>query len=248
MSTSLRSVARTLLVAGSALITGSSASAQSPTVVFEGLPHTAVGGATLRLDRDAAALDVSTLDPAGGSGVAVALGDATSWTAAFGAVAYRTVPLNLSWAAIADGERISTAAMRQTSTGFEIGTTFTGGTRPTYSAQFYNEGVLVGAIGGQPPAARINLAGFTFCETLSELCRLRIEFENDANGRCRWTIETGGQKVTFRLPNGVSFTGNEVQLIEELRPASQYPYLKFGGVAFQSNAYQLTLFSETVRR
>ena len=65
--------------------------------------------------------------------------------------------------------------------GFEISASFTGGTRPTYSAQVYNDGQLVGAIGGLPPTARINLAGFTFCDTLSELCRLTIEFENDAS-------------------------------------------------------------------
>lgn len=243
-----RFVARTLLLAGSALIAGTSASAQSPTVVFEGLPHTAVGGATLRLDREHAALDVSTLNPAGGSGVAVALGDATSWTAAFGALAYRTVPLNLSWAAVADGQRISTAAMRQTSTGYEISASFTGATRPTYSAQVYNDGQLVGATGGLPPTARINLADFTFCDTLSELCRITIEFENDASGRCGWTIETGGQTGIFRLSNGVSLTGNQLRLIEEVRPAGHYPYLTFDGIMMQSNAYQLTLFSETVRR
>jgi hypothetical protein len=247
MPATLRFVARTLLLAGSAIITGTSASAQSSTVVFEGLPHTAVGGATLRLDHDGA-LDVSTLDPAGGSGVAVSLGDATSWTAAFGALAYRTVPLNLSWAAVADGRRISTAAMRQTGKGFEISASFTGGTQPTYSAQVYNDGRLIGAIGGLPPTAQINLAGFTFCETLSELCRLAIEFENDASSRCGWAIGTGAQKGTFSLPNGVSLTGNELRLIEEVRPAGHYPYLTFDGMVMQGNAYQLSLFSETVRR
>ena len=248
MPITLRFVARTLLLAGSAIITGTSASAQSPTLVFESLPHTAVGGATLRLDRAREALDVSTLNPAGGSGVAVALGDAASWTAGFGAIAYPTVPLNLSWAAVADGQRISTAAMRQTSKGFEISASFTGGTRPTYSAQVYNDGQLVGAIGGLPPTARINLAGFTFCDTLSELCRLTIEFANDASHRCGWLVGTGPHTGTFRLPNGVSLTGNELRLVEEVRPAGHYPYLTFDGIVMQSNAYQLALFSETVRR
>jgi hypothetical protein len=248
MPTTLRAVARMLLLAGSAVITGTAASAQSSTVVFEGLPHTAVGGATLRLDHDAGALDVSTLDPAGGSGVAAALGDATNWTTTFGALAYRTVPLNLSWAAIADGQRIGTATMRQTSKGFEISGAFTGATRPTYSAQVYNDGQLIGAIGGLPPTSRINLANFTFCDTLSEVCRLRIEFENDANSRCVWVIGTGAQKGTFRLPDGVSLTGDELRLVEEVRPAGHYPYLTFDGMVMQSNAYQLTLFSETVQR
>jgi len=248
MSTTVGALSRALLVVASTIVTGAAASAQSSTVVFEGLPHTAVGGATLRLDRDGTALDVSTLDPAGGSGVAVALGDATSWTAGFGALAYRTVPLNLSWVAIADGQRISTAAMRQTSKGFEISASFTGGTLPTYSAQVYIDGQLIGAVGGLPPTARINLAGFTFCETLSELCRLAIEFENDASSRCGWTIGTGAQKGTFSLPNGVSLTGNELRLIEEVRPAGHYPYLTFDGMVMQSSAYQLSLFSETVRR
>lgn len=248
MSTSPRALTRALIVVASTIATGAAASAQSPTVLFEGLPHTAVGGATLRLDRAGEALDVSTLNPAGGSGVAVALGDATSWTAGFGAIAYPTVPLTLSWAAIADGQRISTAAMRRTSKGFDISASFTGGTRPTYSAQVYNDGQLVGAIGGLPPTARINLAGFTFCDTLSELCRLTIEFENDASSRCGWLVGTGTHKGTFSLPNGVSLRGNELRLVEEVRPAGHYPYLTFDGIVMQSNAYQLALFSETVRR
>jgi hypothetical protein len=248
MSTTFRAVARTLLLAGSAIITGTSASAQSPTVIFEGLPHTAVGGATLRLDHDSAALDVGTLDPAGGSGVAVALGGATSWTTTFAALGYRTVPLNLSWAAFADGQRISTAAMRQSGTGFEISATFTGATSPTYSAQVYDDGRLIGAIGGLPPTAHINLGGFSFCETLSELCRIAQEFHNIASGSCMWVIGTGTQRGTFRLPNGISLTGNELRLVEEVRPAGHYPYLTFDAMVIQSNAYQLTLFSETVRR
>jgi hypothetical protein len=247
MPNTLRFVARTLLVAGSAIIAGTSASAQSPTVVFEGLPHTGVGGATLRLDRGGEALVAGTLNPTGGSGVAIELGEATGWTAEIGAVGYRTLPLNMSWAAYADGQRISTAAMRQTAKGYEISASFTGGSRPTYSAQVYNDGQFVGAIGGLPPTARINLNGFSFCDTLSEICRIRAEFHNVLNSECIWLINTGATPVSIGLPNGLSLKGNELRLVEEVRPAGHYPYLTFDAIVVQSTAYELAFFSETAR-
>ena len=180
--------------------------------------------------------------------VASRLAGRPGWTAGFGAITYPTVPLNLSWAAIADGQRISTAAMRQTSKGFEISASFTGGTRPTYSAQVYNDGQLVGAIGGLPPTARINLARLHILRHAVENTTLTIEFENDASSRCGWLVGTGTHKGTFSLPNGVSLTGNELRLVEESATGGPLPVLTFDGIVMQSNAYQLALFSETVRR
>ena len=55
-----------VLMAGAAL-----AHAQSSPVVFQGLPHTAVGYATLQLDPARGALDVIGLGSAGKDGVAV---------------------------------------------------------------------------------------------------------------------------------------------------------------------------------
>ena len=58
-----------VLMAGAAL-----AHAQSSPVVFQGLPHTAVGDATLQLDPARAALNVIGLGSTGEDGVAVKKG------------------------------------------------------------------------------------------------------------------------------------------------------------------------------
>jgi hypothetical protein len=150
MPKSIHVLALGSLIATGAIVAATSANAQSPAVVFHGLPHTAVGGATLRLDPARDALDVTPLDPAGGGGVAVALGEATSWTASIGAIPFRAFPLKLSWSAIADGQRISTAVMKQAGESLEVSALFTGAARPAYSAQVYDDGRLVGAIGSLP--------------------------------------------------------------------------------------------------
>ena len=247
MSYAFHTVARALLVAGSVTLAVIPANAQSSTLTFQGLPHTAVGGATLRLDRGGETLIAGPLNPAGGGGVAVALGEATSWTAEIGAVAYRTLPLNLAWSAYADGQRISAAAMRRTAKGYEVSASFTGATTPTYSALVYNDGRLVGGIGGLPPTAHINLNDFQFCDTLSEICRIAAEFHNAFNGACLWVFTTGSTSVGVALPNGVVVKGNELRLVEEVRPAGHYPYLTFDAIVLQSNAYELAFFSETAR-
>src|SRR5262245_45327397 len=148
MSKSQRALSRCSQIACAALLAAGAAAATSSVVVFQGLRHTAVGTATLRLDSaDGGALVVEPNDPAGGDGVVVELGEATSWSARTRVTANRTRPPVLSWNAMSDGVRISAATMRLAGDYFEIGASFSGGTRVAYSAQVYNNGRLVGAVG-----------------------------------------------------------------------------------------------------
>ena len=167
-----------VLIAGAAL-----AHAQSSPVVFQGLPHTAVGYATLQLDPTRGALDVFGLGPAGTDGVSVKKEGATSWTARV-EVPAAGMPLNLSWSALADGRRIGSGLLRQKGDTFEMGGVFTGATTtPTFSAQVYNNGRLVGAVGGQPPDGRI-FVPVNICTWVPELCRIAIEFQTLDDGAC----------------------------------------------------------------
>jgi hypothetical protein len=51
----------------------------------------------------------------------------------------------------------------------------------------------------------------------------------------------------IRLPNGTTVTGNELRLVEEVRPAGHYPYLGFDTMTMQSDARSFELLSESVR-
>ena len=239
--------ARGLAVVAGLMIFTAWASAGSSPIVFQGLTHTAVGGAVLRLDRSREALTVATFDPAGGDGVAVELREATSWTARMEASGDDTLPLGISWHAIADSQRISSASMRRAGKTFEFSAMFTGATRPTYAAYVYNDGVLAGSLGGLPPTAHV-VVPESFCRVPEFAvilnCRLTSRFHN-VDAACVWEW-TFGEKLAFRLPNGTVVTGNELRLVEEVRPAGHYLYEKFNAIQLRSNA-DLTLLSETVR-
>jgi hypothetical protein len=247
MSKSLLVLTACSQIAIGAAVTATRASAQSSTVVFQGLTHTAVGSATLRLDAERDALEVNTLDLAGEDGVAVTLKEATSWTARLGTTGSSALPLRLSWSALADGRRISTASMRQDGGGFEVSALFTGATRSTYSAYVYDQGRLVGALGSLPPTAHI-VVPISFCQAFSDIleCRFTSTFHNSPNSECEWRF-AWGQTVVLQLPNGVKVAGNELRLVEEVRPASHYPYLSFDRIVMQGNAPSFAFFSETVR-
>lgn len=246
MTPSLRALALSSHVAIAVAI-AAAASAQTPPVVFEGLAHTPLGNATLRLDSSRDALEVSTVDRAGGDGVAVRLPGSTSWTARLNATSYRGLPMVLSWNAFADGRRISTSTMRQSGAYFDIAAGFTGATAPTYSAQVYRDGQPVAVLGSLPPTAHI-MVPISFCRVFSEIldCGFTSDFHNSAIGECWWRF-AWNTLVAIVLPNGVKVTGNELRLVEEVRPGSQYPYLSFDETTMQTNAYALTVFSESVR-
>jgi hypothetical protein len=239
-----------ILIAGALLAATTnpvSASAQSLPVIFQGLEHSAVGGATLQVTPDGSALEVTTFDPGGADGVAVALGQAVTWTARLGSSGAR--PMNLSFHAMADGRRISSASLIDRGRRFQIQTLFTGATTPTYTATVYRSGRLVGAVGGLPPTAQIWVPE-SFCDTFGSIgfiaCDFVSDFRNSASGECEWRF-AWRTVVAIQLPNGAKLAGNEVRLTEEVRAPGHYPYLSFDGMVVRTSARSLTFLSESVR-
>lgn len=229
-----------VLIAGAAL-----AHAQSSPVVFQGLPHTAVGNATLQLDPARGALDVIGLGSTGADGVAVRRKGATSWTARI-EVPTTGIPLDLSWSALADGRAIGSGRLRQDGDTFEMSAVFTGATTaPTFSAQVYNNGQLVGAIGSLPSTTHLDLP-IAFCRAAPEFCVLRGDFQTLPDGACMVKI-VGPRAVPVRLPNGTIVTGNELRLVEEVRPAGHYPYLGFDTLVMRSDVPSFAILSESLR-
>jgi hypothetical protein len=230
-----------------ALMLGTTAAlAQSSPIVFQGLPHTAVGAATLRLDTARQALEVSGLGPDAADGVAVRREDATSWTAHVSAPIVSGIPLQVSWSAIADGRRIGSGLLQQRGARFEMSGVFTGATlKPTFSAQVYQDGLLVGSLGSLPPTAHV-VVPIDICRLVPEFCEFTTEFHTLFDGACMVKI-VGSRAVPILLPNGAVMTGNEVRLVEEVRPGGHYPYLGFDTLVMRSDAPSFDILSETLR-
>jgi hypothetical protein len=148
--------------------------------------------------------------------------------------------------AIADGERISTATLRQAQDRLALGARFTGAQTPTYAVQVYDDGKLVGSLGGVPPTAHVYVPIHLPCEFLENGCSLIARFRNTPYGECEWGF-VFRRPGPVTLPNGVRHIGTDVRFIEEVRPAGHYPYLFFDGISMQTNARTLTLFSESIR-
>jgi hypothetical protein len=230
----------------SAALSIGSAPAHAQSVVYQGFKHTPVGAATLRVDTSRNVLEVGALGPTGEDGVAVRTTMATSWTARVRTPLTKGVPLHMSWNAIADGRRIGSGVLRQTGDQFEIRPVFTGGiSSPTFSAQVYNAGRLVGAVGGQSPVGKIPTLA-DICRTTPEFCEFTGTFHTLPDGACVISIITA-VVTTFRLPNGAVFTGNELRLVEEVPPGGHYPYLGFDTMTMLSDARSFEIAAETLR-
>jgi len=240
------------IVAVSMIVTGvtlgaRAANAQSAPVIFRGLPHTSVGAATLWLDPTRNALDVRGLGSAGDDGVAVRKADATSWTARVGLPVYSGFPLSMSWSALADGRAIGSGLIEQSGDNFAMSAVFTGATfRPTFSAQVYNNGQLVGAIGGLPPTAGPTYFPVDICRKVPEFCEFVADFHTLEDGACMIKV-IAPLAGPIRLPNGAIVTGNEIRLVEEVRYAGHYPYLGFDTLTMRSAVPSFAILSETLR-
>jgi len=250
MQNPIQFVRRSTLVIAGVVLAAVLVSARSAAVVFQGLTHTAVGSAVLRFDKESEALAVATFDPAGGDGVLVSLPETTSWTSRLQVSADPSLALKLSFDAVADSRRISTASMTRTGDTLDLSAVFTGAIRPTYTAAVYQGGQLVGALGSLPPTAHVIISPHP-CDTPEFRpffnCDLYLaaKFRNTANGECVWELAFD-RPAAVRLPNGTVLTGNEVRLVEEVSGPGSYPYQSFDGMVVRTNV-DLTLHSETVR-
>jgi hypothetical protein len=248
MSISLRSPSARLAALALGLVVTAGIGAQTFSVTFRDLAHAGMGAATLALDPREDTLVVRTVDPRGTDGVRVDLGrGVTSWSARLRPTLSRDVPFNLTLGAIADGQVISRAFVRETADALEVSAQFTGGTTSTYSAQVYNNGRMVGAVGGLTARARIGLP-VDICEAVPEFCEWGPVFQNTVFSECMWRIgSASGVDAEFVLPGGAQLRGDELRLVEEVDPAGHYPYLSFSAITIQTSAPTLTLYSESAR-
>lgn len=246
MSPLLHTITVRAALAAGILTLSTSAMAQTPAVVYQGLKHTAIGDALLRLDERRNALEVTTADPDGRDGVAVHLKDTTTdWTAQT-ALVTDGLPLTSTLQAFAEGQSISSAVLRQMNDRFALSARFTGARTSTYAVLVYDQGTLVASLGAVPPTAQVYIPFRMPCEFFDHGCGFIPRFRNHQNGECEWAF-TFPRAGRITLPDGRRITGTEVRLVEELHPAGHYPYLSFDGVTLQTTARRLTLLSERAR-
>lgn len=238
-------------VAALAVLVGATTAGAQPaaTVTFEGRPHTAIGTASLRLDAARNALVTDTASA--GDGVAVRLDPrTTSFTAHHVARGIPGRPLDLTWTAVAEGRPISGARLMQKGERFALTANFTGaiGAASTYAIHVYDNGRLVTALGNVPPTAHI-LIPISWCQFTEFFdCGFVSNFHNTADQQCGWMFRfPSNAAMAIELPNGTRVAGTQIVLLEEVRPAGQYPYLSFDGLLMQTTAESLTLLSESVR-
>jgi hypothetical protein len=194
------------------------AAAASGCLTYAELEHCALASATLEL----AANRLTVRNPARSSdaGVSIELPDARTWSGAMRGVA------------------TSEVEAKRTGTGFAFAAAFTGneGLR-TYSALVYRDGVLQGSMGNIPSHTQgiwINLER----ETTSL-------FVVNPSGGCSWEFRYSGAPIAMKLPNGVQLMGDEVKLVEEVKPSGGYPYTTFDGLTFRGDFNRIDFTAET---
>ncbi len=226
-----------------ALLTVPAAAQASDCTQFAGLTHCAVGDAVVTTSDDGSLL-VDNLGEDGGDGVAISLGQATSWVASLSLEGASGGGSTFSTTARADDQDVSRADLRTTADGgVGLSASFTGG-KGRYAALVYNGGRLVGSQGGLDSSRFIvfNRDNEDFLMWLISHWSFAIRL---SDGACTWT--TGlDQAVTIELPDGVQVTGDEVHLIEEVANGGHYPYTSFDGMTLTGNLSAIGLTDETV--
>lgn len=218
-------------------------------VPFEGLKHCALGTADLTLINDGAQLQVKTVDPNGGDGVAIDLGGgATRWSALYN---WRSEPGDsLVSSAISNGLLVSQSVVAKTSNDFRITASFTGGSSSsTYSALVYQDGQLVGGVGGLTGIGSVILERIDFCDLhpTSPLCDWMEGFRNTTLGECEWTYRFGSDR-NIELPDGQRLVGDELRLLEELNPENgNYPYVEFDSMGLTTSGDGVRIKAESVQ-
>ncbi len=216
----------------------------APCTTFAGLQHCPVGGATLSIDQ-------GQLVVAGGdgvSGVAIATPGASAWFGQSLIKLANGVGDVLTSSSISQGQVTSSTRARRVVGGHVLSATFTasGGT-PTFRAQVYRNGVLLGTSTGNPSGSNAAVIGGPVVLAGWEDLQWPT-FNVAAGGSCTWVYRSaaGGERE-ITLANGQTFLGDEIRFAEEVQPAGAYPYLTFDGLVFEGDLQVSRFVSESVK-
>jgi hypothetical protein len=212
------------------------AAATSACLTFAELEHCPIASATLELAADR--LTVRNPASSNAAGVAIELPDARTWSGAMRVVFAGGA--NDIWRAesLAGGVATSEVEARRSGNGFAFAAAFTGNMEMrTYSAIVYRDGVLQGSMGNIPSRTQ-----GIWIRTDRETTSL---FVVNPSGGCSWEFRYAGPAVPMKLASGLEVMGDEVRLVEEVKPSGGYPYTTFDGLTFRGDFTRIDFTAET---
>jgi len=258
IATPLSCLACIVLLAGLVLV----APAQAQNCVsYQGIDHCPVGLAVLSADADG--LTVSGLGSDGQDGVESRFDPTTFWTAQMAIPAGTGANEATHFSSISAGKVTSELQITPENGRLHLQATFTGDAdTSTYSVLIYNDGILVGSLGGFSGDPKQNgVTGNTSNgNRLSTRVALYVDgmymgqipepwwwpwvsFGIGPYGGCIWGMSMPND-TTFDLPNGHQVVGDEVRFEEDVEGSSHYPYLGFEAIATQSTASSFKVVNE----
>jgi len=230
-------------------------------VPFQGIDHCPVGYAVLSAGADG--LSVSGLGPDGQDGVVSRFDPTTFWIAQLALPAGAGANPASHFSSISAGKVTSELDIAPEDGRLHLEATFTGDAESsTYSVLIYNDGLLVGSLGGfsgEPgknqlagKAAGGNRISAKIALYVDGIYMGQIEepwwwpwvsFGISNNGGCNWGLQMA-RDATFTLPDGNRVVGDEVRFEEDVQGPSHYPYLGFEAIATRSTADSFTVVNE----
>ena len=211
-------------------------------VAHQGLPHCALGAATLTPSRDGASLWVGGLGDAQRDGVAILLPEVTRFAQTGDVLG--PAGSSLLARSMSDGVATSSLVAQSRRGVVELSATFTGAGAPLdYQARLYHLGARVGTLqlgqGASLPIVDPNEGEDFDADGDSD-------FHIDPAGACIWGVALRG-RAAVRLPDGRTVKVDRVELAEQVSVRGSYPYLTFDRIDYLSSMGAFTLRAETTR-
>lgn len=214
-------------------------------VNFEGIDHCPIGNAALSLSADGSRLIANNLGANGNDGVSSHFQNVTRWEADL-RIPNAGEGNSVRFTAISQGQMTSRAQLDLTSSGLEIQSLFTGAVGGGSYRVVTDDG------SGAPLASNL-----TSSSTLV-LTRIPNPFPipwpepwppiiifgiRAVDGGCFWRLDFDAP-VTVSV-DGVDTVATSITLIENVNPASHYPYAKFTAMGIQSDGAAIVIGDET---
>lgn len=229
-------------------------------------PHCTLGNTQLTTSptpTGTTQVNVSGMNTVGADGVLISLPQATQWSSDGAVGTPRTGALHYRARAIASNIATSAASIDESNGQFTFTAGFTGtGQGSTYSVIIYNGTTPVAAAtriqSGKPAATVVRRSSSSgwwwplFWFLIRDM-PANIMAGNGTNvavnpGACVWQERFApGLLADFRLPDGRVYTGDRIDIIEEVPVTGSYPYLTFDTMEYTSNGGSLSLLNEIVR-
>ena len=216
------------------------ASAAPTCLMFDGLQHCPVGGATLAINQG----ELVVTGTGSSSGVSIATPGATAWHGESQVAMPDTVGATMQASSISHDLVTSQTDATRTANGSRLTAAFTASSgTPTFTVQVYRNGQLQGSMGKQPSGTSGVVLGWVLRWPTTV-----PDFDVVAGGQCVWTYRAvASTALDVTLPDGRKLVGDEIRFAEDVNPQGAYPYLTFDRLVFEGSMQRMRFLSESVQ-